>query len=484
MLYIQHSADKYYSLWRCVLLLAIVLTNLSTLYGQKDSVDQETKPTTNDSTLFDFEFSSAHYFQPGAIYLNYLEPEYHSTFTDQFSGYTRRSVWKDLVNDNPLPHVTGYASGLVTYHPVSGVWITGGVVGEYRGMSYGVGSRMNLVVTPRFSAGVDTTIALIDPPLRLRFELGDFINRRVDEGLTLYNLDWQGGIFLLDWQGITFRFEKGADGYQGIGLNAQDMDHVSLAMDSIAEFNGWNLGTRIGFFNYSQVYDYPYEPFTPRGALFVQAQLENIGYTLSGSLGTLDGLLRVYAEAGLRLADTSAYVMNRGALVAGISTAGEQGRLSWHGHGEYRYYGGLFNANYRTDAVDLRYPEENQFSRQIPGTLYSITRFDRPFSQWGVFTEYQDMKDVIGLTAYLSASYRFLKDFLIRGVLDLNYIQAEGTSGFLYHFYDVGIGWIPASTFSIVLSATNRGMNLEKGYPTLYLYSHPWLQFALRLNVP
>jgi hypothetical protein len=94
------------------------------------------------------------------------------------------------------------------------------------------------------------------------------------------------------------------------------------------------------------------------------------------------------------------------------------------------------------------------------------------------------MKDLLGAALQLRAKYHFYKGLTLRAFLDLNYIKPERNDGFLYPFYDIGLGWEPVKDVSMMISLTNRAMNLDKSYPTYYLYRTPAEAITLRWNIP
>jgi hypothetical protein len=47
----------------------------------------------------------------------------------------------------------------------------------------------------------------------------------------------------------------------------------------------------------------------------------------------------------------------------------------------------------------------------------------------------------------------------------------------------VWLGWEPVRGLSIIISKTNRAMNLDRSYPTYYLYSSPVTAMTVRWNV-
>ena len=63
--------------------------------------------------------------------------------------------------------------------------------------------------------------------------------------------------------------------------------------------------------------------------------------------------------------------------------------------------------------------------------------------------------------------------------MDINALYAEGLAPFVYPFYTIGLGWQPDERTNIAVIMTNRGMNLDLHYPTLYLYKHPFFGYTM-----
>jgi hypothetical protein len=53
---------------------------------------------------------------------------------------------------------------------------------------------------------------------------------------------------------------------------------------------------------------------------------------------------------------------------------------------------------------------------------------------------------------------------------------------FVYPFYRYGIGYQPVEGANIKLSYTNRVINLNKHYPTLYLIKKPVIMLSLNYD--
>ncbi|MBC8144619.1 MAG: hypothetical protein H7X80_03475, partial [bacterium] len=299
------------------------------------------------------------------------------------------------------------------------------------------------------------------------------------EGLMLYNIDAQGARLTINAKRFYLGYVKVADMYEAIGLGIQDYDELSLGIAKLPLSDVITLDASAGLFSIPKagaVVRYP--ETSPRGELVRAADMLGIGATASARLSQGDAAA-VYSQAALR-AGRSEHLLSRAAYVVGAEGSFAQSDLSIDYKAEYRFYGGLFNAGLRNSDVYYRDPDGGYYGNTVGPALYPLTHYDRPFSQWAVFTEYQDLKDVQGATVRAVADWQFSTSFAIRGDVDLNYIIAENTDGYLYPFYTFGIGWVPSERFRIDVSATNRTMNLDKTYPTLYMLTAPNAMFTLR----
>lgn len=428
--------------------------------------------------------SAAHYFAPAAS--NSIHAE-EPDFLQQMRA--KRGLWGMgyySILDNPLYHGATFVDLETQLRPHPGFFLTAGATAENRGISYGVDNTANSVILLRYKIGVDTSLTLLNERFGILASVGDTRDARVDEGLLFNHADIQGATVHLDWRKLRYSYVKVGDAFAGVGLNIDDADYHRLELRDVPVVQGWKGAVRGGWFNHALIgtSSDAYNPQTPRRNLLNAVNLNNYGYTLSGAFGREDSLLNFYAQAALRSAESSDYLMNRTAFVAGASARIESKNVELQATGEYRYYGGLFNAGYRNTTVYYRDPSTQvDWGNTVGPHLYQLAWFERPFSQWAVFAEYQNLKDVTGWTFYAKGKWFFYDRFLVRGMLDLNYIVPEKLDPFLYPFYDLGIGWEPFENFSIIFSATNKGMNLDKHYPTFYLYEHPVPSIAFRWNV-
>jgi len=426
--------------------------------------------------------SGAHYYQANGFGTEIdVPPLLRAHRLGQAVPTTRWGVTNTRVTDNPLYHGASFLDLAIGFEPLPGVSLNASFVGESRGISYGVADTRNMIVYPRVRFSIDTAVRIWGERVGLSLTVGDIEDRRIDEGLTIYNMNTQGTSVGLAWRSLRFSIENVGDAVMGIGLNIDDAREHSLALVDLPLFGRLKGSIRGGLFNYKRVDPFPYSSFEPRARLLDSVGLRDAGITLSGALSYDE--FRVYGQWGLRSAREDLYSISRSAWVVGMTGRGMEGPLEWSGRLEYRYYGGLFNAGFRNDDVYYRDSSRSQFENTIGPYLYSLDLWERPFSQWAVFTEYQDLKEIHAYTARIDARLRVFEAFRLRADLDFNVLDVEGEPTFLYPFYTAGIVWEPVAGCSLSLSRTNRAMNLDNSYPTLYLYRGPSTEVDLRYNI-
>ena len=422
---------------------------------------------------------------PGGPDLHADEPE--ATRNLLLENKTRVLNWfldSHTILDNPQYHGAAYIDIDALFKPIPGISILAGLTMENRGISYGLRDTRNNIVLPRYQLGIDTTLKFGDESLNVKIYAGDFRDTTIDEGLFFANADIQGAMVRFEWNNLAYRHWKVGDAFAGLGLNINDADFQAI---TLSDFNlpfdsRGTLGLNWFVFTDIDSRGEIYQLESPRQQLLSEADLQNYGVGMSGRVDSIDNRGALYAQYGLR--GGSGFLMNRSALLAGGSFAIDDTRFQLHGQGEYRYFGGLFNHGYRNVDVYYRDPEETEdWGNTVGPHLYPLSLFDRRFMQWPVMTEYQDLKDVTAWTLYAKGKWFFYGRFILYALLDLNYIVPEHEESFLYPFYEAGVGWEPVRNFSLLFSASNKGMNLDKHYPTFYLYERPIPTVAFRWNV-
>jgi hypothetical protein len=393
--------------------------------------------------------------------------------------------------DGPLYHSAESIDLFADASALNSIHLLGDIIAEHRGASYGVYSTNNIIVYPRVTFKFDTAISVSDEHFDFHLTVGSFTNLQVMQGLLMYNVDGQGLVGHLGWHSLYLNYSHMGDMLEGIGLNTNDAQDYTVSLNDIPISRKLTATIESGFFIYDnfwhkQIWNFleldtsiggqeriSYVPYS-KDAPFI---MSNTGWSIAGRLS--NDSLKLFSEYRYRnpLQPTGT-LQSKSALLIGASDNFKSERFSLQARAEYRFYGALFNDNYINDNVQYN---SGTYAATIGPYLYPLTQFLRPFSQWAVFTEYQG-RDVAGYTVQLDSKYFFFEQFALNAMLDLNLIHATELPASIYPFYDIGFSWEPIRNTGLFASVTNREMNLNEHYPTLFLLKYPSAQLELRYN--
>ena len=153
------------------------------------------------------------------------------------------------ITDNPLLHGAMFADFVIEASK-SGVSFRTEILAEHRGASYGVYTRDNTIVIPKFHAAIDTAMSLGGADLRFGLSAGNFDDFRLGEGLTVYNMDVQGGRVYFGWNDIRVTYSQIADLMAGIGLGIGDLYDLSIRVDDLPVHGDLRVDVEAGYFSY------------------------------------------------------------------------------------------------------------------------------------------------------------------------------------------------------------------------------------------
>lgn len=353
------------------------------------------------------------------------------------------------VSDNPLFHGAAYVNFDLGYKS-NGFTISSNIITEHRGISYGVYNTKAMIVYPKFKFAFDTCFTVFGEKISAGVFVGNFDNLRMFEGLTIYNLDAQGNDFYIKWKHLKLEFHKIGDLLECIGLNIDDENDFILSVEDLNIINDISADIRVGTFT-TTTYN-----FSNRSGINYSVNFHNDNF-------------KIYSQLGLRSSSVPVKSSWNSAFLAGTNMRMESENYKFDFTGEYRYYGCSFNQDYINYSVSYR-PNGNNtsYNNTIGENLYPLSLYDRPFSQWNVYTEYQG-KNVIGLSFLLKSKMYFYDKFAFNANFDINYIKASFLPGFWYSFYDIGLDYEPVKNNYIMLSYTNKAMNLDKPLTRLFI---------------
>jgi hypothetical protein len=261
----------------------------------------------------------------------------------------------------------------------------------------------------------------------------------------------------LGWRRLEASLSVIADLASGIGLNIEEGYDAGLALVDAPLSALWRLDASAGYWEYGRRWGAGWDGMDDHGGKLSVAVRRSEGLRLYGQIGT-----RARNDDAISSSSCIAWL-------AGATLADAGADHALHVLVEHRRYGSAFNLGF--------YQPNFFFYRDAIGSVvgrqwYPLSVYDRPFSQWAVATEYQG-RDVRLSTLRCELARRLVGRLWCETDLDLNAVAAEGETTFIYPFYEAGVAWRLQPGVAFHWTWTNRGMNLDRHYPTLYLFEHP-----------
>lgn len=366
----------------------------------------------------------------------------------------------DKLTDNPLLHGATFTDAALEARN-AGLMLTCRLIMEHRGASYGTYAIDDITVVPKYLISIDTSFTIGSQSFHAGLEAGNFDDHKLYEGLTIYNIDVQGYHLYLEWKKLKLELKHIGDMKCAIGLNINDQRDYVVSLNELALFERLKIDASAGYFDYCKGGDY--ESGLPGNGMNVTVGLRWRETT------------RMYSQVAIRnINDSSHGGIKRCASLIGCEVRGRLKMFDFDLTTEYRYYGRYFNQDLEYGGNCFLYRGNDGYGggcsswNTVGSYLYPLNMFYRPFSQWAVYTDYQG-RDVQSFIFRADASYELPGNCEMICNLDFNYMDVSNEDSFLYPFYDVGFGWAPVAGTSIALRHTNRAMNLDRHYPTLYL---------------
>lgn len=419
-----------------VLILAFALTVCNVSFAQDTTTHNPIRLSVVAEHLYQDEFSTLEVMTRPNV-------SYGDLYT--LEGIFNRPAY---LSDNPLLHGATYAKLSVVVEPIHAVRLDAEIIAEHRGISYGVYNTRYIEFIPRLTLSFDTNIRIGSEKIYTRLSVGNFTNLKLQEGLTIYNLDAQGTDAEVQWRRMVLRVHNIGDLMYGIGLGINDLRTYLMEVRDVRMGSWLSVDGSVAV-----------QPISDR----------NDALMITTALGLQRDSTRLYLSGSLNNRANSV------AYLAGLSTGFSLPWIKLNSLFEYRYYDGNYHdgsrwqaSNYRTDAGSPH--------------LYPLELFNRRYSQWAVYEEYATDVEALNLLGELSIPIAF--DLVLLGLMDLNVIWAGYASvdAFVLPFYRVGLGWSPMNGSEVSLSMTNRAMNLDLTYPTLYALKGAGMQVGLKIS--
>lgn len=387
---------------------------------------------------------------------------------------TQLPITFDTVTDNPFPHGAMYVAVKTLTNYKNKLWLAADLYGEYRGFSYGTFNvKNNIVLFPVVALSAKDTLHIRHANLFADGKLGQFLNERTGEGLMMYNLDVQGMQLRLRYRNSRVGLSIYGDLYGAIGLRIDDYTEFSFEQLSRNDSSRYGLSLTLA------------APPDDRDKYHSY-------FSVYGSI-SFDNRLRIYSQLGYIPVYHNSFfpaAFNRQlGWVAGIEKTAAPGRFIFQNKTELRYYGQTFNIFHFDPKFRYRDSASNQYemyANTVGKFLYPLRKFDTPFSQWMVYTEYSGC-NIWSLSSTGQIGYWLSKKFLVQADYDLNAIRAvvdkiyfigpdeKRNSFFIYPFFKSSFEYAFLKEAYVSIFITNKSMNLDLSYPTHYLHNKPFV---------
>ncbi len=371
---------------------------------------------------------------------DYYAPQKARTYLIPESIENRRN-YGNYVTDNPLFHGATAFDLRVQAEIIKNYFVDVRFMAEHRGISYGVFNTQSMIVYPIFKFNFVDTLKWKEWRWIVSGNAGQERDFRHGEGLYLYNLNCHAeNLRIQVLPNLAFDVFHIGDLTNGIGLGLDELYQgvVILKNDPLSK-NGlkWEIQLALtrwegGFNKYKRRFNNPDE------VAILPELTANIYINPS---------LKFYTHLALKNGttpyqiDSAVYYKPKNsdkiAGVFGLNWQKKTQNLTIETVFEARYYGKSFNFE-RADRTDYYRPSVTQvYNSTIGQSIYPLETYDRPFSQWGVFTEYYH-KNVGGLT-FRTKGNQHLKDaWYLYFDIDENIIFAEGEKPFNYLLVTAG----------------------------------------------
>ncbi len=427
----------------------------------------QTADTTQKQPKFRFDVSGGFYHQMSAgSKPQVILPEYLKKRRPQEPHLT--DIWglhEGELPDSPLGHGASYFAFHTWAYITPSLLLYGSFTADHRGFSFAPYNTLAIAFLARYHAAYNKTVSPLNgaDSLKINARIGTHENYRNNEGLTLYNMDVQALEGSLQWRKLAVSAERITDLQFGIGLNIDGVVDYKVGFKDLKLNKNWKAEVGIGRQKYESRPD-------ADGVKYFTTALFNKN-------------TRWYAEAGYRNSGLDVGESLNIAFLAGVRGEISRKNTTLRYSAEYRYYGGGFNYSLRNE-INTHYRDtaKGPGLNYIGNNVYPLSFLNRPFSQWAVFTEY-DKHWVSGFSFIAQLKQVLYKKIYLLAEIDYNLIRAQGEVPFAYPFYKIG-GMVEAAKGTcLVVSITNKTMNLDKHYTTYYLIDKPVLQFELRRDI-
>lgn len=372
------------------------------------------------------------------------------------------------LTDQPHEHgsIYGILSSKTSFKP--GYDFYANLMMEYRGESYGANDLNNAVVFPQLYGRLKDTLSLKSKPLHLMVHIGDLFQFKLNQGLQVYNVDVQAMLVELEYENYHFKIVHMPDHSRGIGVGLEELFSFNL---------GWRQKQHRFNFAYEFNSNVPYNFASPSIPL-INTYYTHLSFDYEWQWSPDN---RLYFQLGSRRINEQ-YALNSSAIVAGAEMLYTSNKIKWTIKPEIRYYSSLYNLGYYTPYVLFRdNSTQLDYANTVGRYLYPLKNYNYPFSQWAVFTEYQEQDILgVGLNTDLNIQLGRKTGMSING----DYLGVDSDAGFFsYFFYTFNLYYEPVKGMYLKGLLTNKTMNLDAHFQTFYQTKIPSIGLELRKDL-
>jgi hypothetical protein len=401
---------------------------------------------------------------------DYYAPQKAKTYLIPKSIEDRRNYGK-YVRDNPLFHGATAFGLRVQTEIIKNYAVDVRFMAEHRGISYGVFNTSSMIIYPIFKFSFVDTLKWKEFRWIVSGNAGQERNFTHGEGLYLYNLNCHAeNLRIQVLPNLAFEAFHIGDLANGIGLGLDEVYQGSIIFrnDPLSKKDQkWEV--QLALTQWENFLNNNYRKFrNPANATFLPELAAHL---------YINPNLKIYGHVAFNAVnkpyqiDSAVYYspknLDKIAGVFGANWQKKTDKLRIETVFEARFYGKAFNFEHSDQGSFYRGYRWGSYNETIGQNLYTLESYDRPFSQWGVFTEYYH-KNVGGLTLRTKGNQQIHDAWHLYFDIDENIIFAEGEKPFNYLFVSTGINYKFRKDIDAGIGLTNKGMNLDVFYPTLY----------------
>lgn len=404
---------------------------------------------------YDFEASALH-INPGITSKEILiDPVIYSKRRSNNIFRPRR----EFVSDNPNFHTASYVGVKLRtsfknkYHFQSNLYF------EHRGASYGSNDRDNMVWFPHFTFSSLDTFLILKKKIVVETQAGNFVQAQINNGLKVYNQDYQGINIKISHRNFFFEYHQVGDLSNQIGLNLEEYIHLSVGAENekmrlVVSQNRNLSGNFFAFRNYWDS-DLSFNYFlNKKNEIYFQ-----YGHRYFGQYD---------------LVENGAFVLGTKYLVI------DNDRIKWKINPSIRYYSANYNEGHYNPGFTYRDPSKDLYANTAGRFLYPLRNYYYDFDRWAVHTEYQD-ENIFSIALKTELDLKVWKHFHIKTNVETLSIRRE-EEFYTNYFYFIDFYYNIKKGLQLGFVMANKTYNLDASFPTFYMMKQPMFGVHLKLD--